>query len=80
MTLYRRTAEQEINLIIVIPKPLQILNYSQGSLAVRNRRIKIVLLAILVDGEPLKGEHAARTELRLDRTRQEDGRFPVNHA
>ena len=34
-----------------------------------------MLLAVLVDGEALKVDHATGTELRLDRPRDVDGRF-----
>lgn len=82
MPLHRRTTQQQINLIIIISKPSQILNHPQRGLAVRHRRIHVVLFAVLVDAEALEGEVAAGAELGLDGALVEDGRFhaQVGHA
>lgn len=82
MPLDRRTAKQQINLVIVIAVTAQILNHSQTGFAVRNRRIQVVLLAGMVDAEALEGQVATGAELRLNGARMENGRFHahVRHA
>ena len=68
VTLYRRTREQKVNLVVVISKALEVLDTTQRSLAVCDSGIHVVLLAVLVDTETLKVDVSARTELWLDRT------------
>lgn len=73
MTISIQHREQEI-----IPKPTissQILNHSQTSLAIRNSRVKVVLLAMLVHTEALEVNVPSRTKLRLDRSRDVDRRL-----
>ena len=80
MTLDRDTAQHQIDLIVIIPIPLQVFNDPQTTLPVRHRGVHIVLLAVLVNTESLKVYHPAWTELWLYRTWHEDGRFAVDHA
>lgn len=72
MTLDRRTAQQQIALIIIIPKSSQILNAPQGCLAVRDSGVEIMLLAVLVDAEALEVDVTARSELRFHGAGNED--------
>jgi hypothetical protein len=46
MSLHRRTAQQQIQLIVAVPKPPQVLNRSQTRLLIRHRRVHVVLFAI----------------------------------
>jgi hypothetical protein len=82
MPLHRRTTKQQIDLIIIIAKASEIFNHSQRGLAIRDRGIHVVLLAVLVDAEALEGEVAAGAELGLDGTLVEDRGFhaQVGHA
>lgn len=80
MTLHRRTTQQQINLIIIIPKPPQILNTPQRRLPVRNRRVQIMLFPVFVDAEAFKVEVPSGTELGFHRTRDEDGGFHAELA
>jgi hypothetical protein len=85
MPLHRRTTQQQIDLIIIVSKPPQILDHAQGGLAIRDGGIHVVLAAVFVDAEALEGEVAAGPELGLHGARQEDGRLeaqvgdPVRH-
>lgn len=54
-------------------KSLQVFNTPQSRLPVRNGRIKIVLLALVINAEPLKSKIASRPIVRLNRPRQENG-------
>jgi len=45
----RRTAEQHVYLVVVVPVSPQILNDAKGGLAVCDRGIEVVLLAVFVD-------------------------------
>lgn len=49
----------------------QILDTPQGSLPVRDRRIQIILLPIMIDTKALKRQIPPRTIMRLHRPRQE---------
>lgn len=49
----------------------QILDDTQGGLTVRDGRVEVMLLSVLVDAEAFKGQVPAGSELRLDRSRQE---------
>jgi len=69
--------QQQIDLIIVITKSLQILNTPQRRLPIRHRRIEEVLLAVLVHAETLKVDIPSWSEVWLDRTRDEDGGLAV---
>jgi hypothetical protein len=53
MPLHRRRTQQQINLIIVIPVSLQILNYAKTALTIGHSCVEEVLFAIFVDGEAL---------------------------
>jgi hypothetical protein len=53
----------------------QIFNHTKASLAVSNRSIEIVLLAMLVHTEALKVDVPPRAKLRLNRSRDIDGRL-----
>lgn len=54
MSLNRRAAKQEIGLVIIIPKPPEVLNTPQRRLTIRHRRVQVMLLALLVNAEALK--------------------------
>ncbi len=75
MPLHRRTTQQQIHLIVTVPKPAQILNDPQGRLPIRHRRIHEVLLPVLIDAKSLEGEVAAGAELGLHGALVEDGGF-----
>lgn len=75
MPLHRRTAQQQIDLIVIIAKAPQILNDPQGGLPIRHGGIHVVLLAVLVDAEALEGEVAAGSKLRFHGALLEDGGF-----
>lgn len=49
VALDRCTAEQKINLIVIVPIPFEVFNDSQTALAVCHCGIVIVLFAVLVD-------------------------------
>lgn len=68
MALHRRTRQQQIDLVVVISKALEVLDTPERRLAVSDSRVHVVLLAMLVNTEALKVDVSTRTELRLDRT------------
>lgn len=80
MALDRNTAQHQVDLVVAVPKALQVLDDAQAGLAVRDRGVHVVLLAVLVDAEALKVDHAPRAELRLHGSRDVDGRFAAHHA
>lgn len=53
-----------------LTKPPQILNTPQRSLAIRNRRIQIILLPPMVDAKPLERQIPSRPIMRLHGPRQ----------
>ena len=69
--------QQQINLIIIISKAFEILNTPQRRLPIRHRRVEEVLLPVLVHTETLKVNVAARSEVGLDWSRDENGRLAV---
>jgi len=71
MALDRRAAQQQIDLIIVVPEPLQILDAPQRRLPIRHRRIQIMLLPMLIHAEALERQVPPGPELRLHRPRHE---------
>lgn len=75
MSLNRGAAQQQIDLIIIVPIAAKILNNPQTSLAIRNRRIQIMLLAVLINGEPFERQIPAGPELGFHRAGVEDGRL-----
>lgn len=75
MPLNRRTTQQQIDLIITIPIPPQILNTPQSRLTIRNRGIKEVLLALRVNRESLEIDMSSRSKIRLHRSRNVNRRF-----
>jgi hypothetical protein len=79
MALHRRAAKQQIDLVVIIAEPFQILNDPQRGLAVRDRGVHVVLFPVLVDGETLEGEHPAGAELGFYGAGEEDGGFPADH-
>lgn len=82
MPLDRRTRKQEVDLVITVPEPPQVLNHPQRRLPVRHIDVEVVLLAVLVDAEAFKVNVPTGAELRLDGTRDVDGGFQaqVGHA
>lgn len=75
MALHGRTAQKEVDLIVIVAVPTEVLDHAETSLSVRDGRVKVVLLAVLVDGESLESEVPAGAELGLDGTGEEDGGF-----
>lgn len=75
MPLNRGTAQQQIDLIVIVTIAAKILNDPQTSLPIRNCRIQIMLLAVLVDGEPFECQIPAGAELGFNRAGVEDGRL-----
>ena len=73
VTLHRSATQEQVNLVVIITEPLEVFDDSKGCLAVRHRGVQVVLLAVLVHTETLEGQVPARTKLRLDWTRVEDG-------
>ncbi len=71
MSLDRRATKQKVRLIIIIPKPPEVLNAPQRRLPIRHRRIKIMLFPLLINAETLKGQIPPRAIMRLHRPRQE---------
>ena len=80
MPLNRNTTQHQIDLIIIIAVPSQILNDSQTTLSVRNSGIHIVLFALFVDAEAFEVDHAAGGELRLHGAGDIQGGFAAYHA
>lgn len=80
MSLHRRATQQQITLIIVVPKPSQVLYTPQCGLAIRNRGVEVMLLAVLVDAEAFKVDVSARSKLRLYGSGDEDWRFETEFA
>ena len=74
------TAQHQIDLIIAVPKPLQILNHPQTTLSVGDGRVHVVLLAVFIDTEALEVNHATGPKLRLDRPGYIDRGFATDHA
>jgi hypothetical protein len=60
-----RTAKQQIDLVVVVAIATQVLDDAERSLAVRDRRVHIVLFAIGVDAEAFEVDVAAWSELRF---------------
>ena len=82
MPLHRRTTQQQVNLVIIVAEPSQVLDHPQRRLSVRHRGIHVMLLPVLVDAEPFEGEVATGSELRLHGALVEDGGFhaEIGHA
>lgn len=80
MPLNWNTTQHQIDLVVIIPVPLQILNHPQTALSIRDSRIHIVLLTLLVNTKTLEVYHPAWTKLRLYWAGDENGRFAVDHA
>ena len=77
MPLNWRTAQHQIDLIITIPKPSQVLNTPERSLAICNRRIHVMLFAMLIHTEALKSQVSAGAIMRLHGPGQEERGFHV---
>lgn len=75
MSLYRCTGQQQIDLIIVVSVPPQVLNDSQASLSIGHSGIEVMLLSLFVDGESFEVDVSSRTELGFDRTRDVNWAF-----
>lgn len=75
MTLHGRATEQEIDLVIVVPVPTQILDNAHTGLTIGNCRVKEMLLAIMVDAEPFERQITPGSKLGLYRAWMEDGRL-----
>ena len=75
MPLHRRTTQQQINLIIIIPESFQVFDTPQRRLSIRDRRIHVMLFAVLIYTKPFKIDVAAWTKLGLHGSGDVDGRF-----
>lgn len=80
MSLNRNATQHQVDLIITVAEALEVLDDAQTGLAVGDGGVHVVLLAVLVDAEALKVDHASRAELRLHGARDVDGRFAADHA
>lgn len=80
MPLNRRAAQEQIDLIIIVPVAPQILDTSERRLAVSDRGVHVMLFAVLVHAEALKGQIPAGTKVRLDRAWQEQRGLHVEIA
>jgi len=58
-----------------LTKSPQILNHPQTRLPIRNRRVEVMLLALLIHRETLKVYHSSGSKLRLYRTGNVNGRL-----
>lgn len=65
VTLHRRTGEQEVDLIVIVPVAPKVFDDAQAGLSVCNRGVEIVLFALLVDTKALKVDVPPGTELRV---------------
>lgn len=77
MPLHRRTAEQQVDLVVTVSVATQILDDPQTGLSVGNGGVEVMLLSALIDREAFKGEVAAGPEGGLDRARVEHGGLHV---
>lgn len=73
VALDRRGAEQQVDLVIVVAVAAEVLDGPEAGLAVGDRRVEVVLLAVLVDREALEGEIPAWTEVWLHGTGEVHG-------
>jgi len=80
MALDRNAAQHQIDLIVTVPIALEVLDDAKTRLAIRDRGIHVVLLALLINAETLKVNHSSGTELRLDRAGNVNWRFAADHA
>lgn len=58
-------AEHQVDLVVGVAVAFQVLDDAQARLPVRDRRVHVVLLAVLVDAEALEVDHAAGRELAV---------------
>lgn len=60
----------------------QVLDAAQRRLAIRNRSVQVMLLAVLIDAEALKGQVTSGAVVWLDRARQKQRglHIEVGHA
>lgn len=80
MTLDRDAAEHQVDLVVAVTEAAQVFDNTEAGLAIGNGGVHVVLLAVLVDAEALKVDHAAGAELRLHRAGDVDGRLAADHA
>lgn len=80
MALDRDAAQHQVDLIVRVAVAPEILDHAQTRLAVRDGRVHVVLLAVLVDTEALEVDHPAGAKLRLHGARDVDGGFAADHA
>jgi len=65
MPLHGCTGQQQIDLVVVVPIPPQVLNAPQRRLPVCNRRVQVMLFPVLVDTEAFKVDVSARPKMGL---------------
>jgi len=73
-------AEKQVDLVIAVAVPSEILDHSQAALAICNRCIVVVLLAVLINREAFEVEHSTWSKLGLDWTGYKDWRFTTDHT
>lgn len=80
MSLHRRRTQQQINLIIIIPVSLQILNYAKTALTIGYSCVEEVLFAVFVDGEALPQYQRFHHHRERGRRRKGEGGEPRSIA
>jgi hypothetical protein len=65
MTFDRDARQHQVDLVVRVAVTLEILDHAQAGLAVCDGGIHVVLLAVLVDAEAFKVDHAAGGELSV---------------
>jgi hypothetical protein len=77
MPLHRRTTQQQINLIIIIPISPQIFNAPESSLPIGHGSIQEMLFTIFINTEAFKINISARTKIGLHGSGYVDWRLHV---
>lgn len=77
MSLDRSARQEQVHLVITVPKSLQVLNAPQRRLTVSDCSVHVVLLAETVDAEPFKIYVTTWSEVGLDGPWDVDGRLHV---
>lgn len=80
MALDGRATREQINLIISVAEPAEVLYDPHGCLAIRHGGVHVVLPAPFADAEALEGEVTAGAEVRFDWPLLEDGGFMPSSA
>lgn len=65
MTFDGDTTQHQIDLVVTVPEPSEVLDDPQTGLTVGHGGVHVVLFAVFVDAEPFKVDHPTWAELRL---------------